>query len=95
MRRTLLMLSACALTLGLTATTASAHEYHRHAALHHAHHGVAFRGGFYYRGPNHHHWSYRVWDSHYCRWHYYDPYYHCFYYWSAANNCYYPTTYCP
>jgi hypothetical protein len=95
MRRVLLALAGCALGLGLTAGTASAHGYHGRPAAYYHRHGVAFRGGYCYRGYNHHHWAYRVWDGPHCRWQYYDPYLHCFYYWCAADNCYYPVTYCP
>ena len=30
-------------------------------------------GGYYYRGQDHHHWQFRVWDARYHRYHYWDP----------------------
>ena len=32
------------------------------ARAYHLQHGVAFRGGYYFVGRNHNHWSQRVWE---------------------------------
>ncbi len=57
--------------------------------------GVAYRGGYYYAGRDHHHWSYRVWDAKYGRYHYYDPYLRIYYYWSPERLGYYPVEVAP
>src|SRR4051794_11053459 len=56
-------------------------------------HGVRFGGGYYYRGQNHQHWDYRVWNARYGRYHYYDPHLRCYYYYSPVQECYYPVSY--
>jgi hypothetical protein len=86
--------------LGLTfAGAASAHEPHAIAHGHshvyagkayHLDYGVHFRGGYYYRGHDHHHWAYRVWDPVCSRYQYWDPYVRVFYYWDPCRDCYYP-----
>jgi hypothetical protein len=98
MRRTVLALAACALSLGLTAQTASAGHVSYHgggAVAVNRYHATAFAGGYYYAGRNHHHWAYRTWDARYGRYHYWDANLRCWYYWNAGRNCYYPITYCP
>jgi len=86
-----------ALVLGLTfAGVVSAHEprpYVRVARPYYVDHGVRFNGGYYYRGYDHPHWSYRVWDVRCGRYHYYDPCLHVYYYWNPTLSCYYPVGY--
>jgi hypothetical protein len=98
-----ILLATGALVLGLTfATTASAHEHrvvvhgHRRVVVGHAYyldHGIRFAGGYYYRGFDHHHWAYRVWNPVVCRYEYYDPNLQVFYYWSPNRACFYPIGY--
>jgi hypothetical protein len=98
MRRTLLALAACALGLGLTAGTASAHGYYYRggaAVAVNRCHATAFAGGYYYGGPNHNHWAYRTWDARCGRYHYWDGNLRCWYYWDAGRCGYYPVPYCP
>jgi hypothetical protein len=98
MRRALLALAACALTLGLAAGTASANGYHAYAGAHvnyHAGYGGYRYGGYRYGGHAGYYGSYRVWDGHYGHYRYYDRDRCCWYYWNAGHRCYYPATFCP
>jgi hypothetical protein len=96
MRRALLGLAACALSLSLAAGAADAHGPAARAhAAYCEQHGVRFSGGYYYAGRHHDHWSCRVWDAGCGRYHYYDPHLRCWYYWYAPGSCYYPVSYCP
>ena len=56
-------------------------------------HGRAFKGGYYYPGHSHTHFSYRVWSVTYSRFHYFDPYLKCEYYYCPDHCGYYPV--CP
>ena len=89
MRRIVLFVAACALSLGLAGTASAAHDHGRHGPPR----GVRFSGGYYYTSRHHPNWERRAWDSHYRRYHYYDSYRHCWYYWVPARACYYPVGY--
>src|SRR5262245_61147340 len=60
---------------------------HRHGVArgYHLRHGVRYRGGYYYRGINHRHWSKRLWNPTYRRYHYWDPYVRCWYYYDPIR----------
>ena len=89
-----------AAVLGLVfAGNASAHEPHGRpvqrglvvvARPYHLEHGTRFNGGYIYRGDNHHHWEYRVWNTRYNRYQYWDPTLRSYYYWNPAQVAYYP-----
>ena len=53
-------------------------------------HGSRYNGGYIYRGEQHSHWSYRVWNTRYNRYQYYDPTLRCYYYWNPIDVAYYP-----
>ncbi len=101
MRRILLSVAAAVLSLSLTAAveaapprhgsshSGSSHEYYR------SHGSKLKNGGYYYRGKDHDHWSYRHWDKHYGCYCYYDSGLSCYYYWCEPDGCYYPMDYCP
>ena len=55
-------------------------------------HGVRYNGGYMYRGRDHHHWGYRVWNTRFNRYQYWDPSLRCYYYWSPVQVAYLP---CP
>jgi hypothetical protein len=55
-----------------------------------ASHGVRFAGGYYYRGREHHHWGYQVWNAQFRRYHFWDNDLRCFYYYSPERDCYLP-----
>ncbi len=87
---------AAAAVLGLGTLTGTADAApHGHHGGYHAHHGVRFRGGYYYTRYSHPHWGRRVWDPAHRRWNYWDPSLQIYYYWYAPGSCYYPVTYCP
>jgi len=46
------------------------------------------KGGYIYRGQDHHHWGYRVWNTRYNRYQYWDPTLRCYYYWNPYSNWY-------
>jgi hypothetical protein len=100
MNRLFLAIAASVLGLALLGGTAQARGRHGHhgrapaARPYYRAHGTAFRGGYYYAGRNHHHWTKRVWSPQYHRFHYWDASLNCWYYWSPAQACYYPITYC-
>lgn len=54
-----------------------------------------FKGGYYYKGAGHNHWSHRRYFANYGCTLYYDPGYECYYYWCQPDECYYPVSYCP
>lgn len=61
----------------------------------HLSNGTKANFGFFYKGQNHNHWSYRCWYDRcgcYC---YYCPCTCCYYYWCGPDSCYYPISYCP
>ncbi len=100
MRRIVIGLAASALGIVALAGTAdaSSHGGHRPAAHSHSYyrdHGQRFRGGYLYRGRDHHHWTRTVWDPVCRRYQYWDPSLSVWYYWYPADNCYYPVSYTP
>jgi hypothetical protein len=99
------VVAAMVLGLALMATAeagqrggSSYHDSHRsyHEGSYrsyHEEHGTRFNGGYYYKGFDHHHWSYRYWYGQYGCYTYYCPSTSCWYYWYAKDNCYYPVSY--
>jgi hypothetical protein len=99
MRKLFLTVAAGVLGLALTGTAEArpGHEHFRptRERAYHGEHGVRFKGGYYYAGREHHHWTRTVWDAPHHRYIYWDPYVQCYYYWYQPGNCYYPVSYCP
>jgi hypothetical protein len=56
---------------------------------------VRFRGGYYFPGRAHYHFSYRVWSPVYRRYHYFDPYLRCYYYYDPILVRYVPVPVAP
>ncbi len=110
MRRFLLSVVAVGLSLALAATAEAGPKggskgsskgvsnSHQSGGSHNYHvtNGNKLKsGGFYYKGKDHHHWSYQCWDKRYgcnCYW---DGGLGCYYYWCQPDDCYYPVDYCP
>ncbi len=95
MRR--ILLSAAALVLGL-ALVGTAEAGPRGSGSHGSHsyhmtHGTHFKGGYFYKGREHSHWTYRSWWARYGCYTYYCPSTCCWYYWYQPDNCYYPCSY--
>jgi hypothetical protein len=60
----------------------------------HIDHGSRMRDGrYFYRGRDHHHWTYRYWYGRYGCYCYYCPSTCCWYYWYQKDDCYYPVSY--
>lgn len=62
------------------------------ATPYHLRNGVAFRGGYYFAGRGHSHWSHRTWSPVFRRYHYYDPYLRSYYHWCPVTHRYLPVT---
>ena len=56
-------------------------------AVHGRHH---HRGGYFYAGRSHAHWSHRVWDARFRRYHYFDPGLRAYFFFDPALNGFYP-----
>jgi hypothetical protein len=59
----------------------------------HEEHGTRFRGGYFYRGHEHRHWTYRYWWGRYGCYTYWCPSVSRWYYWYPREQCYYPVSY--
>jgi hypothetical protein len=57
--------------------------------------GFKFDHGYYYKGKDHHHWSYCCWYPSYGCYCYWCPSTSCYYYWCQPDSCFYPISYCP
>jgi hypothetical protein len=57
--------------------------------------GTKFDKGFYYKGKNHNHWSYRCWYPEFGCYCYWDPCVCTYYYFCEPDCCFYPIAYCP
>jgi hypothetical protein len=73
----------------MTSHTTSSHDYHMKNSY------KLKSGGYYYKGKDHSHWSYRCYDRRYGCTCYYDSGLCCYYYWCEPDDCYYPVSYCP
>jgi hypothetical protein len=97
MRLFLLGVATVAVGLALAATTEASQKTgsnsHGNYRSYHEEHGYRFSGGYYYRGYEHNHWTYRYWYSHYGCYTYYCPSTYCWYYYYPQHNCYYPVSY--
>jgi hypothetical protein len=100
------LLSAAAMVLGLALVGSveaapksgpggSSHSSRgsRSSRSYHELHGTKFKGGYFYRGRDHYHWTYRYWWGKYGCYTYYCPSTSCWYYWYQQDNCYYPCSY--
>jgi hypothetical protein len=95
MRRFVLIVAALALGLAMVGTAEAASRGGSRGGSHNYHlsHGTKFKGGYFYKGKNHYHWSYRYWWGKYGCYSYYCPSTCCWYYWYPQDNCYYPCSY--
>ena len=57
--------------------------------------GQKFEFGYYYKGPDHHHWSAEFFSEEYGCTLYHDAGLDCDYYWCSPDQCFYPVSYCP
>jgi hypothetical protein len=103
MRRFLLSVAAVVVSLALVATAeagpkgngsgSGVRSQPSHSRPYHEEHGTKFKGGYFYKGKDHHHWTYRYWWGKYGCYTYYCPSTSCWYYWYPQDNCYYPCSY--
>ena len=104
MRRILLSVAAIGLALALTGTadagksggkaSGSQRSMSRsRSRSYHEEHGTKFKGGYFYRGREHSHWTHRYWWGKYGCYTYFCPSTRCWYYWYQQDNCYYPCSY--
>lgn len=70
-------------------------SYHKSYTNYHLDYGTKFKGGYFYKGKEHSHWSYHCYDKRYGCECYYCPCTCCYYYWCQPDDCYYPVSYCP
>jgi hypothetical protein len=56
----------------------------------HLKYGTKFKGGYYYKGKNHCHWTHKYWWGKYGCYTYYCPSSRRWYYWYQPDDCYYP-----
>jgi hypothetical protein len=93
----LLSVATVAVGLALEATTEASQKTgsfsHGSSRSYHEDHGYRFSGGYYYRGYEHNHWTYRYWWGHYGCYTYYCPSTYCWYYYYPQHQCYYPVSY--
>src|SRR5262245_52367533 len=54
----------------------------------HLKNGVRFKGGFYFSGRNHFHFSHRVWSPTFRRFHYFDPFLQVYYFFDPITGRY-------
>src|SRR6516162_5546982 len=88
------LLSAAALVVGLALVgSAEAGPKSGPGSSSHGHndyhltHGTKFKDGYFFRGHDHSHWSYRYWWPKYGCYTYYCPSSCCWYYWYAPHCC--------
>jgi hypothetical protein len=94
-----ILLSVAALMLGLAlvgmaeAGSKGGSRGSHGSSSYHMSHGTKFKGGYFYKGHDHFHWTYRYWWGKYGCYTYYCPSTYCWYYWYPQDNCYYPCSY--
>ena len=96
MRRFILSVAAVAVVLALAATAEAGQKGGAPkggSRSYHEEHGTKFKDGYFYKGKDHHHWTYRYWWGKYGCYTYYCPSTSCWYYWYQPGNCYYPCSY--
>jgi hypothetical protein len=100
MRRVLLGVAAAVIGLALVGSAEAGPKSgpsssHSFSSYHNYHmtYGTKFKGGYFYKGSDHHHWTYRYWWGKYGCYTYYCPSTCCWYYWYGRDNCYYPCSY--
>jgi hypothetical protein len=100
MKRFILSVAAVAMSLALVGAADAAPKgssrggtMHSGSRSYHEEHGTKFKGGYFYKGRDHHHWTYRYWWGRYGCYTYYCPSTSCWYYWYPQDNCYYPCSY--
>jgi hypothetical protein len=97
MRLFLMSVATVAVGVALAATTEASQKTgsnsRRSSRSYHEEHGYKFKGGYYYQGHEHSHWTYRYWWGKYGCYTYYCPSTYCWYYWYPKHECYYPVSY--
>src|SRR5690242_5226094 len=100
MKRVILGVAAVAMSLALVGAVEAAPKGgqhgsmgHRNSRPYHETHGTKFKGGYFYKGREHHHWTYRYWYGKYGCYTYYCPSTSCWYYYYPREDCYYPVSY--
>ncbi len=100
MKRFILSVAAVAMSLALVGAAEAAprgdrygNSGHHDSRSYHERYGTKFKYGYYYKGHDHHHWTYRYWYGRYGCYCYYCPSTYCWYYWYPTDNCYYPVSY--
>ncbi len=100
MRRIILSVAAIGLALALTGSADAGKPGGKSSGSHgsrirsyHEQHGNKFKGGYFYRGREHSHWTHRYWWGKYGCYTYFCPSTRCWYYWYQQDNCYYPCSY--
>jgi hypothetical protein len=91
------VVAAMVLGLALMATAQAGQKYgsynHEHSRSYHETYGTKFKYGYYYKGYDHHHWTYSYWWSKYGCYTYWCPSTSCWYYWYPREERYYPVSY--
>ena len=101
MKRVMLGVAAVAMSLAFVATAEAGPKGGSHGGSmgksgshsYHMEHGTKFKGGYFYKGKDHYHWTYRYWYGKYGCYTYYCPSTCGWYYWYPQDSCYYPVTY--
>jgi hypothetical protein len=101
MRRFFLGVAAVVVGLALVATAEAEtkgagfprHTYSRGSRPYHELHGTKFKGGYFYKGKDHRHWTYRYWWKKFGCYTYWCPSTSCWYYYYPREDCYYPVSY--
>jgi len=94
MRKTILGLAiamACVLGLGMASEAQAGVVVKKTVSrTYYREHDVRYNGGYYFRGREHYHWGYRVWNERYHRYHYWEPNLRVFYFYDDVRGGYYP-----
>jgi hypothetical protein len=94
MRRFILSVAAVVIGLALVGTAKAGQKGHSSGShSYHESHGTKFKGGYFYKGKDHSHWTYRYWYGKYGCYTYYCPSTSCWYYYYPKEECYYPVSY--
>jgi hypothetical protein len=97
MRRFILSVAAVVLSVALAATAQAGPKGNgggsHSSSSYHMTHGTKFKGGYFYKGKEHSHWTHRYWYGRYGCYTYYCPSTCGWYYYYPKQECYYPVSY--
>src|ERR1700722_13890984 len=102
MRQLILSVAAVTLSVAPAATAEAAQKggapkgnasSHNGSRDYHLTHGTKFKGGYFYKGKEHRHWTYRYWYGKYGCYTYWCPSTSCWYYYYPREERYYPVSY--